>query len=266
MLIRAILAPVLLFVVIGAPFLMQEQESERRTIDSHGGPSADRGLAIVDDFSSDETPEMLRERLELLISEVQRARQSDIPHVYRAIAILRKHPDVVKELVSRYHTVQSSAYDQRVLILQIIGELRRVDALGFLQQVVWQALPEHDRNHGLSSRDREEIVRVKAVHGVGYLRRQEAFEELLHIMQRHKSRAVSIAAIDTYMWNQHDSETAASLLYGLLQEELHPYIERPRFYRGMDLDAFDERVRAWHEKWGSAGPRDQTDLGREKQK
>jgi hypothetical protein len=91
---------------------------------------------------------------------------------------------------------------------------------------------------------------VKAVEGIGYMRVEEGFNLLIDIMLNHESDVVRIAAVDAYMWNHNDSASAAETLYGALPPELHKYVQRPRFHRGMNVDEFNRQLASWIEKWG----------------
>jgi hypothetical protein len=159
----------------------------------------------------------------------------------------------VASLIAHYEKLPSGDHGQRLTTLQLIGELQRPDTQPFLHKTIWAPLPNRPpEDEELTERDYEEMMRVKAVHGLAYLRTPDADKAVLEIMQRHESTAVRIAAIDSYMWNKGDSESAGQGLYRRLPEDLHKFVQRPRFHRGMDPDIFKAQLQAWQKRWGSA--------------
>jgi hypothetical protein len=188
-----------------------------------------------------------------LLSLFSSARAADAPDFAGAFITLRQQPHIVASFVGYYERLPKANHGQRMTVLSFLGELQRRDAMPFLHQKVWTTLPRRERGkEGLTRRDFEEMVIVKAVHGIGYLRTAEADKALIEVMRRHESRAVKISAIDTYMWNHGDTSNAAQELFGILDRELHRFVERPRFYRGMDRQRFNEQLKAWRSKWGSS--------------
>ena len=93
------------------------------------------------------------------------------------------------------------------------------------------------------------MIRVKAVHGLAYLRTDESDEAIIDIMRYHESIAIRITAIDSYMWNNGDSEVAAQQLYIALPINLHKFVQRPRFRRGMDRAEFNAQLNDWQAQW-----------------
>ena len=180
------------------------------------------------------------------------ARAGDLGQFTNALAALREQPQLVPSIVAHYQTLLKTNHTQRITTLAILGELRRPDAMPFLQQTVWTPMPNREPvAEGLTPRDLEEMVIVKAVQGLGYLRTPESDKALLDVMQRHESRAVKIAAISSYMWNHDDTSEAAQALYQVLPTDLHKFVERPRFHRDMDRNRFKEQLKAWQQKWGT---------------
>jgi hypothetical protein len=95
------------------------------------------------------------------------------------------------------------------------------------------------------------MVQVKAVQGLAYLATPQADAAVREVIVKHEALHVRVSAIDAYMWNHGDSPETAAELYRLLPADLHRYVERPRFHRGMDHQEFTRRLRAWQQKWGS---------------
>ncbi len=169
-----------------------------------------------------------------------------------ALASLRDQPLIIASLIEYFERLSPAEATRRVTTLAIIGELRRTDAAPFLQKVVWTPLPTRESGgERLAMLGLEEIMRIKAVHGLAYLRTPETDRALIDITRRHDSVAIKSAAIDAYMWNHDDSPGAAQTLYAELPLELHKFVERPRFHAGADPKQFNERLRAWRDKWAS---------------
>lgn len=188
---------------------------------------------------------------EILITEIQKTSILEMDLVYAALDSLRKQPNIIEALVERYSRLETESYYQRQLTVQIIGELRRDDAFSFLRNVVWtvKRLINADVEDGLSPKDYEDMIQVKATHGIGYLRNLSALNELLKIIIAHPSLSVKIAAIDSYMWNNNDSDSASKFLIANIPSTLHKYINRPRYVRGADMNTFDAEVEEWLKKW-----------------
>jgi len=188
--------------------------------------------------------------VEKTIPAIKKATLSDLPSVYDYIHKLSKYPDVVEILIEQYQKELRQNYDERAFILGIIGEMQRPDAFPFFREIAWSPLPKPENViDNMSDRQKEEIVVVKSVQGIAYLRSKEAFDEIIKIILKHESYHVKISAIDTYMWNSGDTKEAADTLIKLIPSDLHKYIYRPRFTREMDAKEFNMKTEAWLKKW-----------------
>jgi hypothetical protein len=214
-------------------------------------------LDIVKDLPDDAPQEDLEIQLETVLSELGRSTRQDLPLIRQSIVLLRNQPDIIKAFADMYESTSKEAFQKRLVILQVVGEMQRADALVFLKEVVWGPLPPvtPEPAEGLTAREYEEVLQSKAVQDIAYLRedngdlKTEAIEETVKIMQTHTAQAVRIAAIDAYMWNHCDSREQAAILYDILPQELHKYVERPRFYNGMNQQVFDARLEDWRKRW-----------------
>lgn len=187
-----------------------------------------------------------------LLPKIYRATNQDLPVVAEVVASLRQQPGAVEAMARQYRQLPAEAIGQRLMVLGMLGEMKRSDAVAQLREVVWAPLPPADAQAELlSARDLEEMVQVKAVQGLAYLATPQADAAVREVIKDHEALHVRISAIDAFMWNHGDSPETAAELYRLLPAELHPYVERPRFYRGMDREEFTQRLRAWQAKWGS---------------
>jgi hypothetical protein len=214
-------------------------------------PNADL-LTIAKSIPPNASREQIDAGVERFVRALLEARSGELPQAAAALAALRNQPHLIASLIGHYDKLSRSDHAQRVTTLGMIGELQRTDATAFLHKTIWTPLPEaQPLEEGPTPRDLEEIVLVKAVHGLAYLRTAEADKALIEVMQRHESIAVKIAAIDSYMWNHNDADAAAQQLYELVHTDLHKFVQRPRFHRGMDAKRFNEQLVAWRKKWES---------------
>ncbi len=172
--------------------------------------------------------------------------------VTEVVAKLRQQPGAVEAIARQYKQLPAEALEHRLVVLGMLGEMKRSDAMAQLREVVWAPLPPADSQADiLTARDFEEMVQVKAVQGLAFLATPKADAAVREVIAKHESLHVRVSAIDAYMWNHGDRKETAAELYRLLPAELHPYVERPRFQRGMDREEFTRRLRAWQEKWGA---------------
>jgi hypothetical protein len=191
----------------------------------------------------------------VLLPELLRARNQDVPLIAETLAALRQQTAAVPALARQYQALPPAAFEQRLLTLGLVGELRRPDATPLLGDVLWAPLPaKREMPEGLSERDLEEMIQVKAVQGLAFLATAEADEIVKEAMLAHESTHVRISAIDAFLWNHGDRPEVAKQLYQLLPATLHPFVERPRFHAGVDPLEFAARLAAWRAKLSGSPP------------
>jgi hypothetical protein len=221
---------------------------------------------LVNEIPKAATQRDIETKLDAIVAEIGRARRQDMQLVHEALVVLRGQPNAVSALISRFNSLPQERFHERMLTIQIIGELQRPGALDFLRSIVRKPLPPAvpSREPGLFTlRGNEEIIMAKAVQGIAYMRDtsgeqdEAAVKEIISIIQTHPSRAVRVAAIDAYMWNHGDTTEAAATLYKLIPQEFHPYVEMPRFYRGMNRHVFNTRLKMWRDKWAQQKEKEQ---------
>ncbi|HKV06756.1 MAG TPA: hypothetical protein VJ725_01375 [Thermoanaerobaculia bacterium] len=213
---------------------------------------ASRLRQVVADLSPAASADEMELALFNLLPQIYQATNQDLPVIAEVVASLRQQPAAVEAMARQYRQVPAEAIEQRLMVLGILGEMKRPDALAHLREVVWAPLPPADSQaESLSARDFEEMVQVKAVQGLAYLATPQADAAVREVIKDHEALHVRVSAIDAYMWNHGDSAKTAAELYRLLPADLHPYVERPRFHHGMDREDFTRKLRAWQKKWGS---------------
>lgn len=193
--------------------------------------------------------------LQAVLPELLEASVQDAPAVAEILADLGKQPRAVSAFAQSYRKLPREAFQERLLTMGMVGELKRSDAIPFLREVISAPLPAKEgTSEALTPRELEEMIQAKAVQGLAFLATPEADAAVRDVILEHESRHVRLTGIDAYMWNHGDSPEAAKQLYEILPKNLHPYVERPRFQAGTDPKEFDERLKAWEAKWGSRKP------------
>ena len=221
-------------------------------LDAGAGFEAAEVRRIATDLSLDASVDEVELALFELMPQIYRATNQDLPVVGEALAALRRQPSAAAAIALQYQRLPAEAFEQRLVVVGVLGELRRSEGLAPLREVVWAPLPLAEAMpEGLSERDLEEMIQAKAVHGLAYLATPEADEAVRDVIVNHEARHVRVSAIDAYMWNHGDRRETAEELYGLLPAEMHLYVERPRFHRGMDREKFVRRLEAWRQRWSS---------------
>lgn len=216
------------------------------------GFEASRLRQVVADLPAAASADQVELALFEVLPQIYRATNRDLSVVAEVVAELRQQPGAVEAMARHYRQLPAQALEQRLVVLGILGEMKRSDAVAQLHEVVWAALPPADSEaERLTERDVEEMVQVKAVQGLAYLATPQADAAVREVIANHEALHVRVSAIDAYLWNHGDRPETAAELYRLLPAELHPYVERPRFHRGLDHEEFTRRLQAWQEKWGT---------------
>ena len=128
-----------------------------------------------------------------------------------SLALLRSTPEetqqqMVSELVAAYARLPEPAYHQRWLVITLLAELGRAEALDFLTELALSDLPPERLSggeHQASSQAEELAIRLAAVRGVGRLASREspdADQSLLEIARSSSRRSVTIRAIHAYLY------------------------------------------------------------------
>lgn len=217
-----------------------------------GAFEASRMRQVVADLPSAASVDEVELALSDLLPQVYKATKGDLPVVAEVVARLRQQPGAVEAMARQYRQLPAEALELRLVVLGMLGEMKRSDAMAQLREVVWAPLPPaYSQAEMLTERDFEEMVQAKAVQGLAYLATPQADAAVREVIEKHEALHVRVSAIDAYMWNHGDRPETAAELYRLLPAELHMYVERPRFHSGMNRQEFTRQLRAWQQKWGS---------------
>jgi hypothetical protein len=243
--------PPLLTPIPPAPPKWEDRSSSSRKGVGQGF-EASRLRQVVADLPAAASAEEVELALFDVLPQIYRATKRDLPVIAEVVAGLRRQPGAVEALARQYRQLPAEALEQRLVVLGILGEMKRSDAVAQLREVVWVPLPPAESQpEKLTARDLEEMVQVKAVQGLAFLKTPQADAAVREVIANHEALHVRVSAIDAYMWNHGDRAETAAELYRMLPAELHPYVERPRFHGGQDREEFTRRLRAWQEKWGT---------------
>jgi hypothetical protein len=194
-------------------------------------PRPNAALDIAESLPHEASVEQLRDRLSVWLAEIGAAVPSQMPTVYRSVAIVRQQPNAVSSLVSLLEALSGDAFVERSTILSVLGELRREDAVGFLRDFAWRELPAKAagaRREHLSPRARAEALQAKAMQGLAYLGTEAALTEARRAAREHESLVVRAAAVDAFMWNRGDTTDAREELRRELPPSMHRFLARRR--------------------------------------
>ena len=211
---------------------------------------------LADQLSKTSSPKRLAQLADEFARAVGSTRRRDIVDIYDAIRRIRKNAAAVTAFESAYEVAQEGSIDRRLLVLQIIGEMRQPNSLQFLRGVAWKPLPPKQEGAELTSRrEYEEMIEAAAVEAIAYIRdakddpSEQAVSETLAVAAGHESHAVRLAAIDAYVWNYGDDAAHLGELRRRLPPDSQRYVEMPRFHRGASGAKFAKDVLDWRQKW-----------------
>lgn len=191
-------------------------------------------------------------QVEQALLGIQTATRYTLAQRVQVLADLVKVHDVLTLMLTKYESTPPNEYNARRLALGIVGELRDERALDLLEKVLSTKLPSADdepERLGTSARAEEEMVHMKAVQAVGFIRSPRSRQVLLNTIRDHDSYTVRAEAVATYVWNSTDQAAATQELLRSLPDSLRPVVTMPTFDRGMDRAAFDKALAEWRKQW-----------------
>ena len=195
-------------------------------------PRPNAAREIAERLPPDADAMLLRELLCAWLAEIRAAVPSQMAAVYRSVEIVRKQRSAVSSLTCLLDELPESAFVERLLVISVLGELRREDAVEFLLQFARRQLPAEVPARGdqlMSPRTREEALQAKAIEGVAYFRTEAALLEARKTAASHESLIVRLAALDAFLWNRGDTGEAGEVLLRELPPNMHAHIGRKRF-------------------------------------
>jgi hypothetical protein len=183
-------------------------------------------IATVRKLPEGASADVLRVPVRQLMRDLRATKATERSAVYEALSLLGRHSAAVELVAEEYRRLETTDYAGRVFAVGALGQMRRPEALPILRDIVWAPLPPAIESEYLSPREHEERVRMRAVYGIGYLRNEAAFAELVRIIQTHPSHAVRIAAVRSFAWNKNFHPEALTNLRSTADERYHRFISR----------------------------------------
>jgi hypothetical protein len=195
-----------------------------------------------------EPVELSAETVDEFLTFAARAGSENRERLREMIFAAREDRALVDGLFERLDRYRQADAVASLLTLSVIGELRRADALGRLERLVWEELPEAEEvGHGaLSRRDLLEMLQSKAAEGIAYLATDEADEIILRVIQHHSSAAVRSASVYAFLFNHYDSNEARERLQEVLLPKDAAFAGRVRHTRSMNRDQFNAGLRHFY--------------------
>jgi hypothetical protein len=152
----------------------EDRRSSSKT-GSGQGFEASRLRQVVADLPAKASVDQVELALYDVLPQIYRATNRDLPVVAEAVAKLREQPGAVEAIARQYKQLPTEALEHRLVVLGMLGEMKRSDAMAQLREVVWAPLPPADSQADkLTARDFEEMVQVKAVQGLAFLATPQA--------------------------------------------------------------------------------------------
>ena len=201
------------------------------------------------------------DKIDEFLAWVAAAPASERETVRRQIAAASESDRVVDRLTERLMRFPVTDRTRHLVILSTLGEMRPPRAINALKQFIWYdremfALAGGSAGGGnqTSFFNPTRALQSRAVEMLAYIGGNEALAATLEVAARHTGPEVRIAAMNAYLFNQGDSETAKAELARVVRESDLKYIGLARFTRDMNVKQFNAQVRAYYEKFPSERP------------
>ncbi len=189
------------------------------------------------------------------------AAQSQIPELESRVAAAASDPAVLAALTARLLAIpagQVSDVARHLIIMSILGQMKNSGADAALVTFIGNdpvcgvpasdAGPSDAGEQGIPDTvaDTGSLLRAKAVEMLAFIGDELALQATLNIAATHACKAVRIAAIDAYMFNNADSSAAKSQLMAVVHADEQKMIGIPRRNRVMDIAAFDQALQQFY--------------------
>ncbi len=146
--------------------------------------------------------------------------------VRKLIAAAAKSSDVAEELCREIFEAQKSDHSRTLIMLSVLGEMRNPEGEKCLTRFIHQPFPTQ------GTMVNGEIIE----HGA------------------HPSRIVRAEAINAYLWNHQDSQTARAALLKVVRPDEAGFLDRPRHEPGMNRDQFNGKLQEYAKKHPAPKP------------
>jgi hypothetical protein len=181
---------------------------------------------------------------------------SNAQAVRDAVAAARADDEVARALIASLFNLPASDIGQHLLLLSIIGEMRRSEFVEPLvkfiglpaNSIVWESPNYRACGTCISHLDTAALLKARAVEMLAWLRTSEALEAVLGFARYHDSRVVRLAALDAYTYAHEDSPEAIERARAAARRDEAKLVGLPRFTRDSNPTQFAERVAAFYEE------------------
>jgi len=130
--------------------------------------------------------------------------------VRKLIAAAAKSSDVAEELCREIFEAQKSDHSRTLIMLSVLGETRNPEGEKCLTRFIHQPFPTQGTmvNGEIIEQTSLGTLQGKAVDGLAYAGTETGDREVLWAAGAHSSRIVRAEAVNAYLWNHQDSQTA----------------------------------------------------------
>ncbi len=170
--------------------------------------------------------------------------------VRKLIAAASSNSDVAQELCREIFEIQNTDHSRTLIMLSVLGEMRNPDGEKCLIRFVHQPFPTQGTmvNGEIIEQTSLGTLQGKAVDGLAYARTETGDREVLWAARAHPSRIVRAEAINAYLWNHQDSESARAALLMVVRSDERDFLDRPRHEPGMTGYQFNSKVEEYAKK------------------
>ena len=105
------------------------------------GFEASRLRQAVADLPEKASADQVELALYDVLPQIYKATKGDLPVVAEVVEKLRQQPGAVDAMGRQYRQLPAEAFEQRLMVLSVLGEMKRSDAVEQLRDVVWAPLP-----------------------------------------------------------------------------------------------------------------------------
>jgi hypothetical protein len=184
-------------------------------------------------------------------------------HLVRdAISVARGDDEVLGALVARLFELPVKDFGRHQILLSIIGELRRPEAVEPLMRFVNLPntsvlhAPRNDPGSGSykTSFDGSDALQARAVEMLTYLQTPEALKAVLTLASEHSSRAVRLAALNAFTFNHDDNPEAIERARAAARPDEAKFVGLARRSRDFDPVEFDAKVLAFYKRYPEENP------------
>jgi hypothetical protein len=205
-------------------------------------------------LASETIEEFVRWVAAVPISEAQLVRDQ--------IAVARGNEHIAESLVARLFQLPVPDFGRHLLLLSILGELRDSRSVEPLLKFInlppdslfAQTPDRQGQGPATSYLDYSAALQARAAEMLAFIRTPEALDKVLVVAFEHSSRAVRLAALDSFIFNHDDSPEAVDKARTAARPEEAKFVGLARRERDFNPRDFDSKVRAFYQRYPEECP------------